>query len=201
MILLDPSSASEAGYAKSKWVAEHICDRANATTRLRGRISVFRVGQLSGDTETGTWNGKEAWPLMLSTVGLVRCLPDLGDMALGWLPVDIAAKAMLEGALDATSNESLRIFHVLNDSSTPTWTDLIRSLRKSTNFGLVSRGQWIQCSKQAMQDGSDHPALQLLDHWKTSLADQANQEGQSESFSLDETRKCHFIDERDSIAQ
>lgn len=95
-----PSFASPLGYARSKWVAEQICLEAHRQTALKGRIAVVRVGQLSGDSETGIWNTKEAWPMMLSTARLIGCLPDLGDEPLDWLPVDIAAKAFLEAAKD-----------------------------------------------------------------------------------------------------
>ena len=92
----EPSAASELGYSRSKWVAEHICESASRLAALQGRVSIFRVGQLSGDTHKGVWNTKEAWPLMLSLVKLTRTLPDL-DERLDWLPVDIAANAIVQG--------------------------------------------------------------------------------------------------------
>ena len=95
-ISLDPSTASPLGYSRSKWVAEQICLEAHKRTSLRGRISVVRVGQLAGDSSSGIWNTKEAWPMMLSTAKLIHCLPDLGDEPLDWLPVDVAAQAFLE---------------------------------------------------------------------------------------------------------
>ena len=69
----EPSSASPLGYSRSKWVAEHICLEAHNRTSLRGRIAVVRVGQLAGDSMSGVWNTKEAWPMMLSTAKLIKC--------------------------------------------------------------------------------------------------------------------------------
>ncbi|PSK55212.1 hypothetical protein B9Z65_2601 [Elsinoe australis] len=98
-IISDPAAASPLGYSRSKWVAEQICAAAARETRLAGRIAVFRVGQLGGDSERGVWNATEAWPLMMSVgVKTLRAMPDLGVAeGLDWLPVDVAARALVEG--------------------------------------------------------------------------------------------------------
>ncbi|KAI9884090.1 MAG: putative NRPS-like protein biosynthetic cluster [Watsoniomyces obsoletus] len=76
----DPTTASPLGYAKSKWVGEAICVRADEETALRGRINVLRIGQLCGDTQDGIWNVTEAWPLMLSSLSVTGALPDLDEI-------------------------------------------------------------------------------------------------------------------------
>lgn len=68
------------GYSRSKWVAEAICARAHEKSRLKGRISIVRIGQLCGDTKSGIWNVTEAWPLMLSSVEVLGALPDLDEV-------------------------------------------------------------------------------------------------------------------------
>jgi thioester reductase-like protein len=70
--------AAAVGYARSKWVAEHICNSAHETS-LRGRVAVVRIGQLCGDTEHGIWNESEAWPLLIASVRYTECLPTLRD--------------------------------------------------------------------------------------------------------------------------
>ena len=117
----EPSSASPLGYSCSKWVAEHICLEAHKHTNLHGRIAVVRVGQLAGDSTSGVWNTKEAWPMMLSTARLIKCLPDLQDEPLDWLPVDVAAKAFLETTGAADGNEEMPVYHVLNPHREPKW--------------------------------------------------------------------------------
>jgi thioester reductase-like protein len=102
----DTSVAGPTGYARSKWVAERMCWHAHATTRLRGRISIARVGQLSGAQDTGVWSASEAYPLMLASAKATGVLPDLDSArkargvqdgeVLAWLPVDIAARAFVE---------------------------------------------------------------------------------------------------------
>ena len=43
-IVEDPACAANLGYAQSKWAAEWMCNQANKHERLRGKISIFRVG-------------------------------------------------------------------------------------------------------------------------------------------------------------
>jgi nucleoside-diphosphate-sugar epimerase len=45
---LDPSTAEDLGYARSKWVVEKICERAAERTPMQ--IGVLRIGQMVGDT-------------------------------------------------------------------------------------------------------------------------------------------------------
>ena len=68
------SAAAPLGYARAKWVAEHLCQSAHATT-LRGRVAVARLGQLCGGTDDGRWNESEALPLLLASAKYAGCLP------------------------------------------------------------------------------------------------------------------------------
>ena len=49
---------------------------------MKCRRAVFRMGQLSGDSETGIWDEREMWSMMLSKVKVTRCLPRLEDETL-----------------------------------------------------------------------------------------------------------------------
>lgn len=81
---LDPSTASNIGYSQSKWVTERICHAATTSAGpLSGRVSVLRVGQLCGDTQTGYWNEKEGWPLMIRTAQSTGSLPLLDEVCDG----------------------------------------------------------------------------------------------------------------------
>ncbi|KAK3722537.1 hypothetical protein LTR37_002529 [Vermiconidia calcicola] len=192
-IIDSPSSATDLGYSQSKWVAEHICHKMSQDTRLSGRVSVFRLGQLSGDRKTGVWNSTEAWPLLLSTVGVTGTLPDLPDEIIDWLPVDIAATAMIEGAMCAPASDEMRLFHVVNDSLSASWSELLRWLSKRVSFEIVSPTQWIQQLDNVAEKGSSHPALGLLDHWKKAFSgeDASKQEKQSRiSFDMTGTKQA-----------
>ena len=79
------ASAAAMGYARSKWVAEHMCSRAYHES-LKNRVMIARIGQLCGDTVHGVWNEGEAWPLMIASARYTRCLPDLPEVGSLMLP-------------------------------------------------------------------------------------------------------------------
>lgn len=164
----EPSSASPLRYSQSKWVAERICQRAHEITRLRGRIAVFRVGQLSGDSRTGIWNEKETWPMMLSSVKAIGSLPDLTNEALTWLPVDVAAQALVEATAamrrPGSGDEKMPVYHIVNDDHSVTWADLLGWLRKLEDFDTVEPRLWVERLQKLEGEGKQHPALKLLSH-------------------------------------
>ncbi|CAO2648799.1 Nn.00g097480.m01.CDS01 [Neocucurbitaria sp. VM-36] len=189
-LLSDPSAASPLGYSRSKWVAEHICFEASKRTSLRGRIAVVRVGQLAGDSASGVWNTKEAWPMMLSTAKLIKCLPDLGNEPLDWLPVDVAAEAFLEATrVDSESEKSkeMSVYHVLNPHRSPTWHEMLHWLHKKEDFEIVSPQEWVRRLEDC--DTTDHSALKLLGLWKDSYGNESDDSKQRPQFSMVETRK------------
>lgn len=106
-----PSTASPIGYSQSKWVVERICQSAAEQSDLAGRVHILRIGQLCGDTQTGYWNEKEGWPLLIRTSQTTGCLPRISEVSIiftahgslggtdliqepSWLPVDLAAHTM-----------------------------------------------------------------------------------------------------------
>lgn len=189
-ITSNPASASPLGYSRSKWVAEHICVEAHNRTNLRGLIAVVRVGQLTGDSSSGVWNPKEAWPMMLSTARLIKCLPDLGDEPLDWLPVDIAARAFAEIAEADQGNgdeKDMPVYHVLNPHQQPTWNQMLQWLRMKESFEIVTPQEWIR--KLGTCEGSDHSALKLLGLWKEAYGNGSGAALQRPIFSIEDTKK------------
>ncbi|KAK8041417.1 hypothetical protein PG994_014424 [Apiospora phragmitis] len=69
-------------------------------------VAVVRVGQISADTEHGIWNEKEAIPLLVRSAAQVGALPRLGPRQgrCEWMPVDTAARAILELAARMNKN-------------------------------------------------------------------------------------------------
>ncbi|RYO53965.1 hypothetical protein AA0116_g10176 [Alternaria tenuissima] len=89
----DISHVQRTGYARSKYVAEHIV--LNAARRVGADARVLRVGQLVGDSKVGQWNTTEGIPLMIQTAVTLGALPAL-DEEMSWLPVDHAARIILD---------------------------------------------------------------------------------------------------------
>lgn len=183
----DPSSASPLGYSRSKWVAEHMCLAAHRQTPLQGHISVVRVGQLSGDSSTGIWNTKEAWPMMLSTAKVIGCLPDLGDEPLDWLPVDIAARAFVEAANISGARGDMPVYHVLNPHQLPTWHDMLQWLKKWESFEIVAPEEWVQRLESC--ENSEHSAMKLLGLWKKAYSSENKDKKRTPKFAIQETQK------------
>lgn len=189
-LISNPASASPLGYSRSKWVAEHICAEADRRTSLRGRMAVVRVGQLAGDSRSGVWNTKEAWPMMLSTANIIGCLPDLGDEALDWLPVDIAAQAFLEATRGTNCNqEDTPVYHVLNPHHQPTWHDMLLWLKKKADFEIVSPQAWLQ---RLEESNNEHSAKKLLGLWKEAYGNPVQESSKSKPQFATENSKKHI---------
>ena len=169
--------AAPLGYSRSKWVGEKICLGAvRQCEPLRGKVGILRVGQLSGDTARGVWNATEAWPLLLGSMKATRCLPVL-DEALGWLPVDVAARGVVgvvahlgtatvdRGKRDRPVSE-VEVLHILNDDRSATWSHLVSWLRNmGEEFEAVAPSEWVARLKEVQEKRPDHPALKLLGLW------------------------------------
>ncbi|KAF2419583.1 acetyl-CoA synthetase-like protein [Tothia fuscella] len=175
------------GYARSKLVAEHVCE---ACTRQTGLITrVLRVGQIIGDLRSGIWSQFEAWPLTLQTALSIGALPIAGkvgeegdaDEVCRWLPVDDAAHTVIELSLPSLNADTIPS-SALKNGTTPVkqievyniqhptpllWKrDVIPVLRQA---GLVFEGlpieEWLQ-RVESNDDPLTNPAIRLLDFFK-----------------------------------
>ncbi|KAL6415833.1 hypothetical protein AUP68_00035 [Ilyonectria robusta] len=73
-----PSHAQKTGYARSKYVTEHITRNAMKDSGAAARV--LRIGQLAGDTKMGAWNTSEGIPLMIQTAVTLGALPALNEV-------------------------------------------------------------------------------------------------------------------------
>ncbi|KAL8667754.1 MAG: hypothetical protein Q9168_007199 [Polycauliona sp. 1 TL-2023] len=209
-ISTNPEETSPLGYSRSKWVAEGICnaffhhrsldldtnkedEKKNEKKTKKADIAILRIGQLTSDTVTGIWNTSEAYPLILSTAPVLHALPDLGTEVLDWMPVDVAARAVVEavgsmGVNHSTQNQpdtafqelpiddergtatakgkDCPVFHILNPSPKPHWTDLlayITSASPSLDIQILPPREWL--AKLEAYEG-DLPAKKLVGLWR-----------------------------------
>ena len=54
-------------------------------------VNIYRVGQISGDSQNGIWNTNEMSPMMIyASAGQLKIMPNVGEH-INWLPVDICS--------------------------------------------------------------------------------------------------------------
>ncbi|KAM3074625.1 hypothetical protein ACMFMG_008053 [Clarireedia jacksonii] len=178
----NPTRAADVGYAKSKWVAECICWEARKNTVAQ--ISVVRIGQLTGDTVHGIWNETEAWPLMLSTVYQLGCLPEI-DETLTWLPIDIAAAAILQLTANhrAPLAPQISFYHLVNNSQATHWNDMLHWLQEfhPGPIRIVSYEEWLE-ELDRLED--NNPAKVLSTLWRNSLKSIEGQEAKVAGYAI-----------------
>lgn len=215
----EPEDAAPMGYARSKWVAENICCAARvrlgaspstvipptlspvdseysspaspslSTAEEEAPIILIRVGQLCGNAR-GVWNATEAFPIMLSSAQKITgCLPNLREQSLSWLPVDIAARSVLELSVaddyeDAGPSgrvwkyQKTLVYHVASPYNEPTWLDMLQWIASPPSERERTKDETIE---EGSENSSDfHPghneaskAVRVVspDAWLRSLED------------------------------
>jgi len=107
--------AAKTGYARSKLVAERICEAAalpsTTTTTIASStngpgpdpglglsVAILRVGQIAADSVNGIWNPQEHIPLLVRSAGELSALPRLYgyEGRCEWMPVDTVAATVLQ---------------------------------------------------------------------------------------------------------
>ncbi|EME44394.1 hypothetical protein DOTSEDRAFT_88564 [Dothistroma septosporum NZE10] len=175
--------AQRMGYAQSKHVTEHLCDRATRSTGIKARV--LRVGQVMGDTQHGVWNSTEAIPLILQTAKTVGALPAL-DERLSWLPVDVVAQSFID---IGTSDTGKTFFNLVNHG-TFHWThDLLPLLRNvGVEFEEANQREWIRRLRASNPDAVVNPPIKLVDFF----AGKYDSEEKQGSLTYDTTaaREC-----------
>jgi thioester reductase-like protein len=171
-LVKDPGHAQNMGYARSKWVAEHIVNAAATSTGMEARV--LRSGQIVGDSATGHWNATEAIPLMFRAAITLGALPALDENP-SWLPVDKSAEAVLELSGLASSGDATAgyfqlqddddvVYHIQNPT-TVRWTeDILPAMAAAgLNFEVVGQREWVQRLREGEQDPKLNPTVKLLD--------------------------------------
>ncbi|KAM5344199.1 hypothetical protein ACJ41O_012736 [Fusarium nematophilum] len=171
-LVQDSAHAQNMGYARSKWVAEHIVSAAAASTGMEARV--LRSGQIVGDSVMGRWNATEAIPLMFRAAVTLGALPAL-DETPSWLPVDKSAEAIIELSGLASSGDQTAgyfqlqdpndvVYHVQNPVTVRWMEDILPALAAAgLNFEIVGQREWVQRLRDGEQDPQLNPTVKLLD--------------------------------------
>ena len=145
------------GYAKSKWMAECLCEKAYETGVP---AKILRLPYLLGDSSTGRCNPRGQIELLLKAMLKSSLAPDL-DFSLTYLPVDVSAELVIRLSLLHSINP--HIFH-LTPLPPITWRSLIEKAAEE-NYGVteIPSAKWsLHIKKIAMTQRSLFPAVALI---------------------------------------
>ena len=110
-------------------------------------VDIYRVGQISGDSDTGVWNISEMIPLIIcGSGGEMGMLPD-DCQRIDWIPVNYCGACIAEIAADTntrTAYASERVHHILNPHNI-SWSDLLENLKAAgLQFKVIPIKDWLQ---------------------------------------------------------
>ncbi|KAG8213592.1 L-aminoadipate-semialdehyde dehydrogenase [Butyriboletus roseoflavus] len=168
----NPAVAQEIGYAQSKWVTEKLCQIAARTTPMH--TAVLRIGQMVGDTTNGIWNESEGISLIFKCANTIGVLPEL-DEQVSWLPVDYAAKSIVElvdlpthpqpstaTAMPTHTPGDCPVYHVLHPTRV-SWSTVLTALHAAQlDFRPVPRQEWLKALRASDPDERRNPSRKLL---------------------------------------
>ncbi|KAJ0356303.1 hypothetical protein COL154_005506 [Colletotrichum chrysophilum] len=177
-----PKNAQGTGYARSKYVSEHIT--RNASKNAGAAARVLRIGQLVGDSKVGEWNTTEGIPLMIQTAATLGALPKLEE-EMSWLPVDLAAAIILDmtNADRSKSDEEVArrdsdadlVYHVLNPTRFHWTKQMLPSLAKAgLDFEALPTDQWMERLRSSERDPKKNPPIKLLDWFESKYGSKAS---------------------------
>lgn len=118
----DPSHLYS-GYDQTKWVAEQLIDRA---TKKGIPAAVYRLGRIGGDSTSGCANENDYCMLTIKGCLQLGCFPKDFSFDLNIIPGDLAAKIIVERAMNPASVG--RVYHVTNPKPKP-FSHAVKTLR------------------------------------------------------------------------
>ncbi|KAJ3873157.1 putative polyketide synthase [Lentinula edodes] len=121
-ILENSKQAAMFGYGESKYVAEKLVSMSGL------QASVYRVGQLCGASESGSWTIKEWIPKLTRTSLSLNAVPDMGGIV-SWIPIDKVASIVIEITLDPTSSPPPPVLNIIHPRPV-TWTSIMEIMLK-----------------------------------------------------------------------
>lgn len=131
-----PSHSMALGYGESKSVAEHILSASGIPT------TILRVGQVGGPTDPTL----PPWPTHEWLYPVIKASKALGviptcHFPITWVPIDLAAKGIVELTLSATGSE---VYNVVNPKVVE-WKMLAEEMKKrfGEEYRIVSLEEWL----------------------------------------------------------
>ncbi|KAI1500659.1 putative NRPS-like enzyme [Biscogniauxia marginata] len=180
------------GYARSKFLSEHLCDAA--ARHLGIPVAIARVGQVAGPvSQPGLWNRSEWLPSLVISSLHLGCLPEhLGPQfsEIDWVPSDLLANVVVDLASQSSQktpgNDGAEVFNLRNPNTT-TWEALVPAiaetarLRLDRTLEIVPPSTWLGRLQESIAAASEgdardltaaaaaNPAIKLLEFYRDGL--------------------------------
>ncbi|EPQ57833.1 polyketide synthase [Gloeophyllum trabeum ATCC 11539] len=180
--LPDPRVSVGPGYSKSKWVSERLLDVA--MSKIPGfSATTIRIHQLAGGLN-GSWKPSEWFPALVSASVALGCFPD-GRDSISWIPVDMAAAAMVDFL---TCRDA--VLH-LRHPKPILWRVMANSLARIIDVPVVPYAEWLarlehELKAQGIRQISPYlaPAMRLMDVYRSPRSDDHPAQPMTESNGL-----------------
>ncbi|PYI31348.1 NRPS-like enzyme [Aspergillus indologenus CBS 114.80] len=158
------------GYANSKYIAEHLLDRAaqqpqhsQDSHERRPSFAFARVGQVAGAVRApGLWNPAEWFPSLVRSSLHLKALPDTLGPALNridWVPIDLLAEVLVDlallggthgGKMDGSAGGQVQVYHPVN-LHPQSWDEVLPAIAKElaarsdgNELELIPLREWVQ---------------------------------------------------------
>jgi nonribosomal peptide synthetase MxcG len=145
------------GYAKSKWMAEFLCNEARASG---APVQILRLPYISGAASSGICNPNGYMDLILKAMLFTSLAPEL-DFSLTCLPVDICADLVVRISLHSQATPC--IFHLTPIAPIP-WSEICEAASNYVhNLEHLPSPEWYQHIKKcALTHRELFPVVALL---------------------------------------
>ncbi|MEO1432875.1 MAG: thioester reductase domain-containing protein [Cyanobacteria bacterium J06633_8] len=162
---LDINRSPVGGYAQSKWVAEKLVTIARQRNLP---VSIYRVGAVSGDSQTGVFNRNDFLYKMIQGCVQLGSAP-IGNMMLDIMPVDYVSQAIIY--LSKQSESWGKVFHLVHPQ--PVSVDVLFAQLNSMGYPVqrLPYEQWREQLVKIIQHSPNHPLYAIASLFSANSSD------------------------------
>lgn len=148
---------AKGGYGQTKIVSEILLKKAASAFGLGVRI--FRVGAISGDTQTGFLNCRDITTCLLASYASIGAFVRNSKKKFQWIPVDFVSRAVV--AISADPQTLQKVFHLCGSGTELTEIVDVFTKHDSALHGVTST-EWAKLAEEKIrflaQTGSRVPS-------------------------------------------
>ncbi|KAF8523373.1 male sterility protein-domain-containing protein, partial [Hysterangium stoloniferum] len=161
------------GYSISKLIAENSLLRIHKQYSSNFDLSIIRVGQICGESTTGSWSRNEMMPMMIASLPVIGAFPR-SFPNVSWIPSDVCADALRDVVVSSSpiTHEGLQIIHLANPHITP-WTEVVSNIAEIAGLSKPELLPFPEYIKRIREHGHGQgpplPVSRLLPYFIKSL--------------------------------